>query len=276
MPELPEVETVVRSLEKHLAGKTITDITIYLPKVIRYNDQEEFSAILKGKQFAKKLGRRGKYLLLHLDQGYSIVVHLRMTGRLVYCSAGEPAGKYTHVIFHLNQQDQLRFADMRQFGRIYLVKTAEINELPGLKDLGIEPFDQTFTREFLKKQLKRRRTRIKPLLLDQTFIAGLGNIYADEALHLARIHPERLAIDLTPREVSRLHLAIIEVLSNGIKYRGTSFRDYVDGEGQPGSFQNQLKVYNRETEPCTKCGTMIIRKKVAGRSSYYCPNCQKP
>ncbi|AEF93896.1 Formamidopyrimidine-DNA glycosylase [Desulfotomaculum nigrificans CO-1-SRB] len=275
MPELPEVETVVRSLEKHLAGLTITAVDVFMPKVIRSPKPEVFAERIVGKQLQKKLGRRGKYLLLHLSDGLTLVVHLRMTGRLVYCDAEAPVEKHTHVIFHLDNGKQLRFTDQRQFGRMQLVPTSEVNELSGIKDLGPEPLDESFTRDFLKKEIRRRRTRIKPLLLDQCFIAGLGNIYADEALFRARVHPERIASDLSPREIARLHKAIVEVIAGGIKHRGTTFRDYVDGEGRAGSYQQHLKVYNRENLPCPHCGKPIARIKVAGRSSYYCPCCQK-
>ncbi|WP_003543979.1 bifunctional DNA-formamidopyrimidine glycosylase/DNA-(apurinic or apyrimidinic site) lyase [Desulfotomaculum nigrificans] len=275
MPELPEVETVVRSLEKHLAGLTITAVDVFMPKVIRSPKPEVFAERIVGKQLQKKLGRRGKYLLLHLSDGLTLVVHLRMTGRLVYCDAETPVEKHTHVIFHLDNGKQLRFTDQRQFGRMQLVPTSEVNELSGIKDLGPEPLDESFTRDFLKKEIRRRRTRIKPLLLDQCFIAGLGNIYADEALFRARVHPERIASDLSPREIARLHKAIVEVIAGGIKHRGTTFRDYVDGEGRAGSYQQHLKVYNRENLPCPHCGKPIARIKVAGRSSYYCPCCQK-
>lgn len=272
---MPEVETVVRSLEQHLAGLTITAVDIYMHKVIRHPKPEIFEEEIIGKQVQKKLGRRGKYILLQLSEGLTLVVHLRMTGRLVYCEADTPLEKHTHVVFHLSNGKQLRFTDIRQFGRMNLLPTSQVSEMSGIKDLGPEPLDTSFTREFLKKELRRRRTRVKSLLLDQSFIAGLGNIYADEALFRAKVHPERLAADLSPREVSGLHKSIVEVISGGIQHRGTTFRDYVDGEGRSGSFQYHLKVYNREGLPCSNCGKPIERIKVGGRSSYHCPYCQK-
>ncbi|GAB6181166.1 bifunctional DNA-formamidopyrimidine glycosylase/DNA-(apurinic or apyrimidinic site) lyase [Desulfotomaculum defluvii] len=275
MPELPEVETVVRSLEKHLSGLTITDVDLIKEEVIRLPRTENFMEQIIGRKFQKKLGRRGKYLLIHLTEGLTLVVHLRMTGRLVYCAAEYPMEKHTHVIFHLDNGKHLRFADVRRFGRISLVPTPEVDHFPGIKDMGPEPLDEEFSREYLKKEFRRKRTRIKPLLLDQSFVAGLGNIYVDEALHRAKIHPERLAPNLTTREAANLHKSIVEVISEGILHRGTSFRDYVDGEGRTGSFQNHLRVYNREGLPCFNCGKPIERIKVAGRSSYYCPSCQK-
>ncbi len=183
--------------------------------------------------------------------------------------------RYTHVIFHLNNDHQLRFADVRQFGRLWLVPTDSLGSLAGLKNLGVEPLGELFTREFLKKELRRRHAKIKPLLLDQTFIAGLGNIYTDEVLHRARINPERLATTLTPREIARLYHSIRDVLSEGIENRGTTVRDFADGDGRPGGYQEMLRVYSREGEPCPQCGKTIVRKKVGGRSSYFCPSCQK-
>lgn len=274
MPELPEVETVRRTLEERIVGLTITGVVLILPKVIKSPSPGEFSERVAGRKI-KKLGRRGKYLLIHLDHNLTLVIHLRMTGRLVYSESLTPPAKYTHAIFRLNNGFSLFFDDMRQFGRLALVDTGRLDEWPGLRILGVEPLSDSFTREYLKKELKRRHKKIKSLLLDQTFIAGLGNIYADEALHRARINPEKSAANLTPRQVARLYLAIREVLEEGIANRGTSFRDYVDGMGQPGSNQEALKVYGREGKPCLNCGTPVCRIKVSGRSSYYCPRCQK-
>lgn len=275
MPELPEVETVKRTLEKKLSGLSFEAVKLHMPKIVRLPPPEEFADILTGKKIIR-LGRRGKYLLLHLTGGYTLVIHLRMTGRLVYATPGAPLEKHTHAVFDLSNGDQLRYTDIRQFGRMLLALTAELDEMPGLKTLGVEPLSENFTREFMKKELKRRRTRLKALLLDQTFIAGLGNIYVDEALHRAGLHPERLAASLSPRETTHLFLAIKDVLNEGINNRGTSFRDYVDGDGRPGNYQEKLAVYSKEGKPCLKCGKPINRIRVAGRSSYFCPHCQKP
>lgn len=274
MPELPEVETVRRTLQPKLTGLKFTDVQILLPKVIRIPNHEEFKENITGKKIIK-LGRRGKYLLINLSGGYTLLVHLRMTGRLVYCASEEPLPKHTHVILHLSDGCQLRFADMRQFGRMWLVPTTSMDTLAGFKDLGIEPLDEFFTRDFLKKELRRRHARIKSLLLDQTFIAGLGNIYTDEVLHRAKLNPERLATTLTPREIAHLYNAIRDVLQEGIENRGTTVRDFIDGDGRAGNYQTLLQVYSREGKPCPHCGEKIIKKKVGGRSSYYCPNCQK-
>ena len=274
MPELPEVETVKKTLEKSLVGLTITGVDIKMPKIIREPAPEVFAHSATGKKITR-LGRRGKYLLIHLAGGSVLVFHLRMTGRLVYAGADAPSPRHTHVIFHLSNGHELRFADTRQFGRVMLAPARELDRVKGLKDLGPEPLGRDFTRGFLRREIKRKRVRLKSLLLDQTFIAGLGNIYADETLHRCRLHPERIAGTLSTREVASLHRSIIDVLKEGIANRGTSMRDYVDGDGREGNYQTLLRVYNREGQCCPHCGTAIARIKVGGRSSYFCPICQK-
>lgn len=274
MPELPEVETVRRTLQPKLIGLTITGVHLYLPKIVRTPGPEEFKKIIINKKILR-IDRRGKYLLLGLSGGYTLAVHLRMTGRLVYAAGDLAPNKHTHIILQLDNGHRLIFADMRQFGGMWLVPTAALDSLSGYKDLGVEPLDECFTRDFFKKELCRRRTRIKSLLLNQTFIAGLGNIYADEVLHRAGINPERQAETLKPRETARLHHAIIDVLMEAIDKRGTTVRDYIDGNGLAGTYQQLLRVYQREGKPCLHCGQVITRKKVGGRSSYYCSACQK-
>ncbi|RJQ25167.1 MAG: bifunctional DNA-formamidopyrimidine glycosylase/DNA-(apurinic or apyrimidinic site) lyase [Peptococcaceae bacterium] len=274
MPELPEVETVKQTLQAKLVGLSFKGVRIFLPKVVQTPAAEQVEEMIAGTKILK-IGRRGKYLLIHLDKALTLVTHLRMTGRLLYCAAGEPTEKYTHVIFYLDNGDELRFADMRQFGRLWVVPESSLGELPALKKLGMEPLEDGFTGEFLKKATKRRNTRIKLLLLDQSFIAGLGNIYTDEALYRAGINPERPAKTLTPREANRLYRAIRTVLQEGIKHRGTTISDFVDGNGRAGNYQELLKVYKKAGRPCPGCGKPIERKKVGGRSSYYCPRCQR-
>ncbi|GAB4256539.1 DNA-formamidopyrimidine glycosylase [Thermincola ferriacetica] len=274
MPELPEVETVKRSLEEKLLGKSIQHVDIFMDKVIKEPSVEEFQQILAGREILN-LGRRGKYLLLYLSGGYVIVFHLRMTGQLIYSERTAGRAKHTHLVFRLSDDNELRFTDQRQFGRVYLLPDDRLDRITGLRTMGVEPLTEEFTKEFLKKELKRKRTKIKVLLLDQTFIAGIGNIYADEALFRAKINPGRLASTLNQREISRLHRAIVEVLTEGIENRGTSIKDYVDGEGKSGNYQDLLKVYGKEEKPCPVCGSVILRKKIGGRSSYYCGRCQK-
>lgn len=275
MPELPEVETVRRTLEKNIVGLTISGVELKLPKIIRSPAPEEFTEQVTGKKITA-VKRRGKYLLLFLDRETVLVIHLRMTGQMVYARAETARPKHTHLIFALSDGNQLRYTDIRQFGTIILTPQQDLDKVKGLSNLGPEPLEPGFTKGYLRRELKRRRARIKSLLLEQTFVAGLGNIYADEALYKARLHPERLASSLSPREVANLYQAIVDVLQAGIENRGTSMRDYVDGDGRTGNFQKLLQVYSRQGECCRHCGCTIERIKVGGRSSYHCPECQKP
>ncbi|WP_027357468.1 bifunctional DNA-formamidopyrimidine glycosylase/DNA-(apurinic or apyrimidinic site) lyase [Desulfofundulus thermocisternus] len=274
MPELPEVETIKRTLKERLTDLTIRGADILLPKIIQTPSPEEFCRLVVGKKILD-VGRRGKYLLLSLSRGLVLVVHLRMTGQLVYTAPGAPRPKHTHLVFYLSNAHQLRYTDTRQFGRFWLVPAEKLQAVRGLKDLGVEPLSGEFTVDFLKKELKKRRTRLKPLLLNQTFISGLGNIYADEALHRAGLHPARQANTLTTAEAEALFRAIREVLEEGIASRGTSVRDYVDGTGQAGSFQEKLRVYGKSGQPCPRCGLAVARLRLGGRSAYFCPGCQK-
>lgn len=274
MPELPEVETVRRSLLKKLVGRQIKRAAVYMAKIVSPLLVEEFEELASGKEILN-IRRRGKYLLLDLSEQLTMIVHLRMTGKFLYCDAQDEVMKHTHVIFDLDDGHQLRFVDQRQFGKVQLVPVEVLHQVSGLSTLGPEPLEEDFTLDWFKQSIAKKSTKIKGLLLDQTFLAGLGNIYVDEALFRAKVHPERPANSLKAREVVRLHQAVREVLQEGIDYRGTSFKDYVDGEGKTGGFQHHLKAYGRENEPCEHCGTLMVRKKVAGRSSVYCPRCQK-
>lgn len=273
MPELPEVETVKRSLAKRVVGRVVADVEVNLPKIIRGLGPAEFKERLVGRKILG-MSRRGKYLLTSLDNGQTLITHLKMTGRWLYSKGDEPLAKHTHVVFTLDNGDQLRFQDLRQFGFMHLVPDQELDQVSGLAALGVEPLSPGFTREYLAEALKRRKIKIKQFLLDQTIIAGIGNIYADESLFAAGIHPERVAASLTDEEIDRLFASIRRVLEAGVAYRGTSVSDYVDGEGQPGEYQNFLNVYAREGKACPVCGAPILRYKVGGRSSHHCPNCQ--
>lgn len=275
MPELPEVETIRRSLVEKIKGKSFVGVEVLLEKMVKGISLNSLSGELKGRKI-NKIDRRGKYLIMHLSGGLAMVIHLRMTGQLICCDAEEEKSKHTHVVFELNDHQHLRFVDQRQFGKVQFVQEAELSQVAGLKTLGVEPLSDAFTREYFKKLIKAKRTKIKPFLLDQTYIAGIGNIYADEALFRAMINPEKIAATMSPREVSRLYIAIREVLTEGIENKGTSIKDYIDGEGNKGDNQNNLRVYGRDGEACVKCGKIIERKTIGGRSSHYCPKCQKP
>lgn len=272
MPELPEVETVRQTLLEFLPGRVVTAVAVNLARIIKYPAADRFVAELVGRRFLT-IDRRGKYLQFRLEGGYTLVIHLRMTGQLRYAAAADPLPKHTHVIFHLDNGQQLRFTDLRQFGAMYLAPDDQILQVANMQRLGWEPLAD-FPLEQFQALLARRSTKIKNLLLDQSAIAGIGNIYADEGLFAASIHPETPANRLSATQAAALHAALIQVLAAGVAMRGTSFSDYVDGLGRSGSFQHQLTVYGREGEPCPRCGQPILRIKIAGRSAHFCPDCQ--
>ncbi len=271
MPELPEVETIVRGLRKQLVGLEFSDAEIRFAKSVR-GEGGPFRASLRGKKILS-LGRRGKNILFHLSGGAALVVHLRMTGRLQLFPRKTPLEKHTHAVFSFRgHPDQLRFNDTRKFGRIFLEKKTDGDAVPSLGGLGPEPLEIP-TREFIRR-VRAKKRMIKPLLLDQSFLAGIGNIYADEGLHRAGIHPRRTSASLTDLELSRLYRALRRILREAIESGGTSVRSYVDSEGSRGKFQNFLRVYQREGEGCRRCRTAVIREQIGGRSSFFCPRCQ--
>lgn len=274
MPELPEVETIRRSLAPHLAGATIAGVNPLYPGIL-LPDAGMFTSLLPGLKI-QELRRRGKYLLLDLSQDWSLVIHLRMTGKLLWKPAPEDPARHTHVVLDLADGSQLHFNDVRRFGRWQLVETPLLCQVPGLCALGPEPIDADFGPGVFARQLAgREKGKLKALLLDQTIVAGLGNIYVDEALFLAGLHPLRVAASLSEEELARLAGACRQALETGVRHRGTTLRDYLDGLEQKGDMQNFLLVFDREGEPCPRCGAEIRRIKVAGRSSYFCPVCQK-
>ncbi len=268
MPELPEVETVVRTLRPHLTGQTITGVEIYWPRTIATPKPEVFRAQLPGRQIAG-VQRRGKFVIIGLEQG-DLLVHLRMTGQLLIAAAGAPALKHLRVAIELDGR-QLLFNDTRKFGRMYLVPDAA----QWLAGLGPEPLGDELTAEMLQARLCGRRTAIKSLLLDQRVLAGVGNIYADEVLHAACIAPHRPGHTLSSTEVQALHAALRSVLAQAIENRGTTFSDYRDGKGDPGQHQQALRVYGQAGAPCPRCGCRIERDRLGGRSAYHCPRCQR-
>ena len=274
MPELPEVETVRRTLVDKLSGRTFAQIEILAPKFIRNMPAEEFRHRATGARI-EGLRRRGKYLIIDLSTGDELVIHLKMTGRLLYLPAGEPLAKHTHVIFHLDDGHHLRYVDLRHFGGLHLLGPGRDGAPQGLETLGPEPLTPAFTLDYLGRALARRKTKIKPLLLDQTFIAGLGNIYADECLYEAGIHPERPAYTLTEAEVEKLYHAIGRILQWSIESGGTTFSTYVDGQGRKGRFAQNLRVYRREDQACPRCGAPVRRLVLGSRSAHFCEVCQK-
>lgn len=273
MPEMPEVEIIRRDLADKVAGRRIMQAIIDLPRLIKWPAAAEFQAVATGKQI-ERLGRRGKYLLFYLEDSLVLVVHLRMTGRLYYTRSGELADKYTRIIFSLDNGDQLLYADTRTLGTLYLLPQDELWRISGLSTMGPEPLTTEFTLEYLSTGLANRKAKIKALLLNQQFIGGLGNIYVDECLFVAGIHPERIASSLNPDEASKLYDAINQVIAAGIEDGGTTFRDYRNGRGGKGSHQHNLYVYGRTNQPCHRCGNPIQRIEVAGRGTHFCPHCQ--
>jgi formamidopyrimidine-DNA glycosylase len=270
MPELPEVETVARDLRQAgLVGRRITGVSVAWERTIDRPALNAFAARLQDQQVTA-VSRRAKYLILHLSSGDALLIHLRMTGHLDIVPAATEVPTHTRVIFDLDDGTQLRFRDTRKFGRLYLV--SDPREVLG--KLGPEPIDQDFTAADLQALLAHRQRQIKPLLLDQTIIAGLGNIYVDEALWQARIHPERLAATLGPAEIEALWQAMRAVLNQAIGNEGTTFSTYASLGGKPGQNQTTLKAYARTGQPCYECGTPIVRLIIGQRSTHICPHCQ--
>lgn len=272
MPELPEVETVVRGLKRSVAGMTISDIAVK-PTARVFPEPATFTRLLRNAVFCT-FTRRGKNILIGLSNGYTLWVHLKMTGHFYYLPASDPTGKHDHVVFSLdNSNHTLRFNDYRRFGYLKLVPTNELYLQKGLAELGPEPLK--LSREDFISLCKRRGRMIKPALLDQTFIAGIGNIYADESLYLSRIHPTRLTDSLSRKKLGELYDHIQFLLHRSIELMGTSVDTFAGVNGRPGRFQTYLKVYNREAEPCERCGKTIKRIKLGSRSAHFCPACQR-
>ena len=274
MPELPEVETVVRGLRESLVGQKIVAVNVLWAGCVAELSAEAFVERVTGRAVTG-VDRRGKWIVLHLDDGFSLFVHLRMTGQLLIEAGGcRPGDKYTRVLFYLGGGEQLRFSDMRKFGRLNLTDApAEV-----LGELGPEPLDQDFTVDRLRAMLAETRRRIKPLLLDQRFLAGLGNIYVNEALWRAQVHPLRPANSLSMGEVAALHNAIQAVLREAIEEGGTTLDNgnFRQADGEAGDFASRLLVYGRQGDPCACCGAAIERITVGQRGTFVCPVCQLP
>ncbi len=273
MPELPEVETIVRGLRNGSAerggsvvGKTIARVSVRWPRHIARPSPRALKLALRG-QTIQAVTRRGKYLVFPLNQGV-LLIHLKMSGDLVLAAAGAPADRQARTIFHFEDGSELRFNDTRKFGKVFYVPVVE--DITAA--LGPEPLEPAFTAAQLGRMLQARQRALKPLLLDQTFLAGLGNIYTDEALYRAGLHPLRRSNSLTPDEVRRLWKAIRAVLRSGLRHNGAS----IDWAYRGGGFQNHFRVYGRADEPCPDCGTLIRRIVVGQRGTHFCPQCQRP
>jgi formamidopyrimidine-DNA glycosylase len=277
MPELPEVETVARGLQGQIAGRRILSIT--LDKTDFIDNPEEIEKELPGRTI-RGVVRYGKFLLLWLtpkedagetDRESALLVHLGMTGMLRPQPADEPHAKHTHVVALLDDGQELRYTDPRRFGRMAYLAGESLRE--ELRRFGADPLEAGL--EEFTARIRGKRARIKALLLDQRVLRGVGNIYADESLWKARIHPKRLGARLRKKQVKELYRALQGILERAIVMRGSSIADFLDAEGQPGEYQRHHRAYGREGKPCLRCKTRIKRVIVAGRSSYYCPQCQK-
>jgi formamidopyrimidine-DNA glycosylase len=270
MPELPEVETIRNDLHPLVVGRTIVGVRMGWEGCVDQPSVQEFCQRIAGRRI-EDVRRRGKFLILKLSEGMTLLVHFRMTGQLLFKEPADPWDTHTRLSLELDDGRELRFVDVRKFGRLYLVADPE----GILGGLGPEPLEEDFGVEHFCTLLSDRRGMVKPLLLNQRFLAGLGNIYVDEALFQARLHPRRKADSLTRGDLTRLYYAIRQVLRQGIDHGGTSLTDYVRPDGDEGRHQEQLMVFRRAEEPCPRCGTTIERLEVGGRGTFICPLCQE-
>ncbi len=270
MPELPEVETVVRALRQLLIGRSITTVRNDWPRHIGTPILDELRARIHTCRI-EAIQRRAKYLVFTLTHGETLIIHLKMSGHLAVVDADEPTDKHVHTVFELDNGQELRFRDTRKFGRVYLVQDPQ----QILGKLGPEPLEDDFTAAVLQARLNGRTRALKPLLLDQQLIAGVGNIYADEALFYAKLHPTRPANTLGINEISALHESIQKVLRLGIEREGASIDLYTKPDGSKGDMQNAVAVFRRTGDPCYECGRPIERIVLGGRSTHFCSHCQK-
>lgn len=272
MPEMPEVETVRRTLRPLVVGKTIDHVDIWYDKVIT-GDPETFKRELKGKTFTA-VDRYAKFLLFRLGD-LTVVSHLRMEGKYHLTTWDAPVDKHEHLQFAFTDGSSLRYADVRKFGRLQLVETGTEFQVTGLKNLGVEANSPEFSLDYFEKGLKKRNMNIKSLLMSQTLVAGLGNIYVDEVLWQSRINPLTPANELTKDQVKCLHSAINETIEEATKYGGTTVHSFLNAEGESGHYQEKLKVYGKEGQPCPRCGEDFVKIKISGRGTTYCLHCQK-
>jgi formamidopyrimidine-DNA glycosylase len=272
MPELPEVETVRARLEPVLTGRRFERVEIHDPRLVRPYEPAEVAAELEGERVAS-VERRGKYLIFRFESGRVLLIHLRMTGSLRHTSGDLAEDPHRRAVVRLDNGSDVAYRDVRRFGTWLLLEPGELEPYLGTR-VGEEPLDALFTAARLGERLARRRAPIKSALLDQRTLAGMGNIYVDEALWRAKVHPLRAAESLDRNELRRLHKAVRAALEAGIARQGSTLRDYALPDGGSGSMQHEFKVYGRGGEPCERCGTPIAKTRVAGRGTWFCPACQ--
>jgi formamidopyrimidine-DNA glycosylase len=274
VPELPEVETIVADLRPHLVGRTFVRCDLLFPTIVRHPEPEVFIDSVVGMRISA-VGRRGKYILIRLVDDLVLVVHLGMSGQLRLVDPSTPLAKHTHAVFDLDDGRQLRYRDPRRFGRLLLGTEASLLDARAMPSLGPEPIDPAFGADDLQQRFRNRKALLKAVLLDQSTIAGVGNIYADESLHRARLRPDRIAGSLSKKSIQRLHEALRHSLLVAIQNRGSSVDTYRDAWGEFGSQQEKLLVYGRAGEPCFTCGRPLSLVRIAGRSSVFCRRCQR-
>ncbi|KJY64229.1 Formamidopyrimidine-DNA glycosylase [Lactobacillus helsingborgensis] len=272
MPEMPEVETVRRTLLPLIKGKTIKEVTVWYPKIIT-GDAKEFKQQLVGKKITT-IDRYAKYLLIRLSGNLTVVSHLRMEGKYRLVKINTKKDKHDHVQIVFSDNSALRYNDVRKFGRMQLIKTGTEKEKTGISKLGAEPNSAAFTVSYLQNGLARKKKNIKNTLLDQSVVAGLGNIYVDEVLWETKIHPLSHANTIPAEKVAQLHDNINSLIELAIAERGTTIHTYLDANGKTGGFQKMLQVYGHKGEPCVRCGTPLEKIKVNGRGTTFCPKCQ--
>ncbi len=273
MPELPEVETIRRDLDKELKGRKILRLKFYDWAKMLKPSPDEVARAIEGKKI-RDFGRRAKLLLMHLDNGTTIAIHLKLSGQIFLRKPTDPPDKFTHIILEFDKGEELRFNDLRKFGFMKVIKDrVELDKL--LAEFGPEPFTKGFNLVSFKNVVTKSSRAIKTVIMDQQKISGVGNIYADEALWRAKIHPEKIAEKLTENNLKDLYDAILYVLKQGIADRGTSVDRYLDIYAEKGGHAKNLKVFRLDGEPCPRCGTEIRKIRVGGRGTHFCPNCQK-
>lgn len=273
MPELPEVETVKRIIEPQIKGRNILRGIVQQSQVIAHPDAGEFSDALKGQKI-EGMSRKGKFLSIHLASGDRIILHLRMTGCLLVTPGKDPLEKHTHVVLKLDDDKDLRFVDLRRFGRMWLIKDGEKDDYSGILKLGLEPFEEGFDGAYLQRMFSGKKRAIKDCLLDQHITAGIGNIYGDEILFAAKIHPQRPASSLSARECEKLAQMIPFVLQKAIDQNQLSPEEYLAEKGMEYRSTPFFQVYGKKGQPCPVCSEILCRVTIAGRSSVYCPECQ--